>query len=662
MGIGRCMRRRNLTDGSVSVVSPGAYCVSDEVGDFDGLSGLGLFYRDVRHLSGLRLRINGVLPLPLASWTRGSEAEFALSAGVGVGGIGVLRRRTLGGGMEEEILFSNEADVAVEVRAELECEADFRDVFEVRGYHRATERGEISEEVGDGTLRFSYRRGGFWRGTVVRVSGEVPLAEPGRLSFEVHLGPGKERAVSVSVVLEEGGEEVRLRRSAVLYGEAPVLQTDWATLRESWERSVEDLEMLSFDAGKGLLVPAAGAPWYMALFGRDALITGYQTMMLGPEPAKNALRALAWYQAKERDDFRDAEPGKIPHELRRGELAFFGEIPHSPYYGTADATPLFLILLHEVWRWSGDAGLVREMEGAARRALGWILDHADRVDGYVAYASRSAAGLKNQGWKDSANSMLFRDGAYAEEPVAPCEVQGYVYDSLLRSAELAERVWGDISLAAELRAEARGLRERFDRDYWMEYRGYYALALDGAGRQVDSLTSNAGHLLWSGIVPEERARAVAGRLMGGEFFSGWGVRTMAEGEGGYDPDSYHNGSIWPHDNALIACGLRRYGFRGEANRVAVALLEAAVYFDYRLPEVFAGYSRSEVHEPGEMPRSCSPQAWAAGTVALLLRAMLGVEPNPESERLLLDPALPGHVSRLRLDGIPAFAERRMVET
>ena len=275
MGIGRCMRRRNLTDGSVSVVSPGAYCVSDEVGDFDGLSGLGLFYRDVRHLSGLRLRINGVLPLPLASWTRGSEAEFALSAGVGVGGIGVLRRRTLGGGMEEEILFSNEADVAVEVRAELECEADFRDVFEVRGYHRATERGEISEEVGDGTLRFSYRRGGFWRGTVVRVSGEVPLAEPGRLSFEVHLGPGEERAVSVSVVLEEGGEEVRLRRSAVLYGEAPVLQTDWAALRESWERSVEDLEMLSFDAGKGLLVPAAGAPWYMALFRRDALITGY---------------------------------------------------------------------------------------------------------------------------------------------------------------------------------------------------------------------------------------------------------------------------------------------------------------------------------------------------------------------------------------------------
>ena len=650
-----------MADKSVSVVSPGVYCVSDEVGDFDGLSGLGLFYRDVRHLCGLRLRINGVLPIPLACWTRGSEAEFALGAGVGVGSIVVVRRRSLGAGMQEEILLSNEADVALEVRAELECAADFRDVFEVRGYHRATGRGEVSEEVGEGTLRFSYRRGGFRRVTVVRVSGEEVLAEPGRLSFDVHLGPGEERSVRVSVVLEEGGKEVGLRRSGPLYGEAPALQTDWDALRESWERSVEDLETLSFDAGEGLLVPAAGAPWYMALFGRDALITGYQTMMLGPDPATNALRALGRYQAVHRDDFRDAEPGKIPHELRRGELAFFGEIPHSPYYGTADATPLFLILLHEVWRWGGDADLVREMEGAARRALGWILDHADRVDGYVAYATRSAAGLKNQGWKDSANSMLFRDGAYAEEPIAPCEVQGYVYDSFVRSAELAERVWGDAGLAARLRAEAGGLRERFDRDFWMEDRGYYALALDGAGRRVDSLTSNAGHLLWSGIVPEERARAVAGRLMGGEFFSGWGVRTMAEGEGGYDPDSYHNGSVWPHDNALIACGLKRYGLKEEANRVAAALLEAAAYFDHRLPEVFAGYPRSEVHEPVEMPRSCSPQAWAAGTVALLVRAILGVEPDPKSQRLLLDPALPEDVSRLRLDGVPAFGERHAIE-
>jgi glycogen debranching enzyme len=599
------------------------------VGDFDGSSGRGLFYRDTRHLSELRLRLGGLRPIPLASWTQGLEAEFALAAGVGPEGVGVVRRRFLGGGMDEEILLINESRVATEVRIELECAADFRDVFEVRGYRRVAERGEISEEARDGCLRFAYRRGGFRRGTVVRVSGEgiKPLVELGRLSFDVHLGPEESCAVHVSVVLEEGGSEVRWRKPAPLYGEAPTLETGWEALRRSWERSVEDLEELSFDAGKGLIVPAAGAPWYMALFGRDALITAYQTMILSPEPAKNTLRALAGYQAMERDDFRDAEPGKIPHELRHGELAFFGEIPHSPYYGTVDATPLFLILLNEVWRWSGDVEFVREFEGPARHALDWIFHHADRTRGYVAYATRSAAGLKNHGWRDRADSMLFRDGTRAEEPIAPCEVQGYVYDAFLRTAQLAEQVWGDAGLAVRLRAEAGDLRARFDGDFWMEDRGYYALALDGAGRRVDSLGSSAGHLLWSGIVSAERARAVADRLMSEELFSGWGVRTMAEGEGGYDPDSYHNGSVWPHDNALIACGLRRYGLLDEVNRISTAILEAAPHFDHRLPEVFAGYPRSEVREPVELPRSCSPQAWAAGTVPLLVRAMLGVEPE-----------------------------------
>ena len=621
------MEESGLSEGSVTVVSPGAYCVSDDVGDFGGSSGRGLFYRDTRHLSEFRLRLGGVRPVPLACWTRGSEAEFALAVGVGPEGVGVVRRRFLGGGMDEEILLSNESGVAAEVRVELECAADFRDVFEVRGYRRAAERGEISGEARDGRLRFAYRRGGFRRGTVVRVSGEgiEPRAQPGRLSFDVHLGPEESRAVRVSVVLEEGGSETRWRKPAPLYGDTPVLETGWEALRRSWERSVEDLEELTFDAGDDLLVPAAGAPWYMALFGRDALITSYQTMILSPEPAKNALRALARHQALERDDFRDAEPGKIPHEIRHGELAFFGEVPHSSYYGTADATPLFLILLDEAWRWSGDVEFVRELEGPARRALDWIF--AARTRGYVAYATRSPAGLRNHGWRDRADSMLFRDGTRAEAPIAACEVQGYVYDAFLRTARVADQVWGDASLAGRLRAEAGDLGERFDGDFWMEDRGYYALALDGAGRRVDSLGSSAGHLLWSGIVPESRARAVADWLMSEELFGGWGVRTMAEGEGGYDPDSYHNGSVWPHDNALIACGLRRYGLLDEVNRISTAILEAAPRFGYRLPEVFAGYPRSEVREPVEVPRSCSPQAWAAGTVPLLVRAMLGVEPD-----------------------------------
>ncbi|HEU4493941.1 MAG TPA: glycogen debranching N-terminal domain-containing protein [Rubrobacteraceae bacterium] len=643
----------------MSVVSPGAYCVSDGAGEFDGSAGVGLFMGDMRHLSVLRLRVGGARLVPLASWVRGSEAEFAVAAGVGPEGVDLVRRRFLGSGMREEIFFANESGVAIEVRVELECAADFRDVLELRGFGEAAERGESLEEAKDGRLRFAYRRGEFRRGTVVRVEGEgvVPLAEPGRLSFEVRLEPEETRAVRVSVELEEGGERVRLRGFPPLYGAAPGLETGWEALRRSWERSVEDLESLTFDSGGGLLVPAAGAPWFMALFGRDSLITAYQTIIFGPETATNVLRALARYQATERDDFRDAEPGKIPHELRRGELAFFGEIPETPYYGTADATPLFLVLLNEVWRWTADEALVRELEGAARRALDWILRHADRTNGYVAYAARSTAGLANQGWKDSEDSMLFRDGTRAASPIAPCEVQGYVYDAYLRTAELAARVWSDASLAAELREEAAVLKERFEVDFWMEGRGYYALALDGAGCRVDSVTSNAGHLLWSGILSEERARLVAQTLMDEKLFSGWGIRTMAVGEGGYDPDSYHNGSVWPHDNSLIVQGLRRYGFREEANRIAAALLDAAPHFDYRLPEVFAGYSRDEVDRPVEYPLSCSPQAWAAGTVPLLVRAMLGAEPDPHKRELLAVPFLPERIEELRLEGVPAFGGR-----
>jgi glycogen debranching enzyme len=647
-------------DGSVSVVSPGAYCVSDEGGDFDGSPGRGLFFRDARHLSVFRLRLSGGTPVSLASWVRGSEAEFVLGAGVGTEGVGVVRRRVLGGGMEEEISLTNESREAVEVRLELECRADFRDIYELRGFKEATERGELSQEVREGTLRLAYKRGAFRRATRVKVfgTGVEPVVERDRITLSLHVGPGASRVVRVSVELEEGEEEVHLRRFAPLYEGAPELRTGWEELRRSWERSVEDLESLTFEAEGGLLVPAAGAPWFMALFGRDSLITGYQTMILTPEPARNTLRALASLQAPARDDFRDAEPGKIPHELRRGELAFFGEVPDTPYYGTADATPLFLVLLNELWRWTADVEVVRELEGAARRALAWILDHSDRTgDGYVAYATRSTEGLQNLGWKDSDDSMLFRDGRRAEAPIAPCEVQGYVYDAFVRSAELAERVWEDKEFAERLRAEARDLRARFDRDFWMEDRGYYALALDGAGRRVDSVTSNVGHLLWSGIVPPEKARLVADRLLGEELFSGWGIRTMAEGEGGYRADSYHDGSVWPHDNALICCGLRRYGFREEANRVAVALLEAAEHFEWRLPEVFAGYQRGDESAPVEYPTSCSPQAWAAGTLPLLVRTILGVEPDPERRRLLDDPVLPGGVQELYLDGVPAFGYR-----
>ena len=645
------------------MVSPGAYAVSDGAGDIGTAGGQGLFYKDMRHLSKLVLKVNGASLARRGFEAEGSRAEFFLVAPAGGRGDGirVARRRKLGAGMEEKILFANETGGPVGIKVELEWEADFRDIFEVRGYQRTEERGDVLRETGGDCTRFFYRRAAFRRGTGIRISAEgvEPVFGPGTVSFELWLGAGEERPVFISVTLQEDGEEVRwVQGPAPFLGAVPALETGWEDLRRSWERSLEDLETLAFDVD-GFLVPAAGAPWYMALFGRDSLITGYQIMPLGPRPAKNTLRALARYQADSLDDYRDAEPGKILHELRLGELARFGEAPHSPYYGTADATPLFLILLHEVWRWTADKNFVADLEQPARRAMAWILNALGSDGrGYVTYETRSTAGLGNHGWKDSADSVLFRDGRTAEGPVALCEVQGYAYDALLKTAELAQNVWRDGRLAGELREEAEKLRSRFEKDFWMEDRGFYALALDGGGRRVDSLTSNPGHLLWSGIVTEGRAGAVVERLMGEELFSGWGVRTMGNREAGYDPDSYHNGSVWPHDNALISYGMWRYGFRDEANRIAAALIGASSHFDYRLPEVFAGYSREESPEPVELPRACSPQAWAAGTVPLLARTMLGIEPDPHGRRLLVDPTPPGGVPGFRLEGLPAFGQVR----
>ncbi len=613
----------------MNVASPGAYAVSGESGDICS-PGEGLFYRDIRHLSRFILTVDGARLVPQLVNGRGSEAEFILLTNEGEERLRVVWRRFLGGGMLDEILLTNEARAPIYVEVSIECEADFEDIFAIRSYARPLERGEGSEEVLEGILRYKYRRGEFSRGTEVRLSAEgVELeVKSGGISLQLRIGAGEECLVRVSVNLQKGNEKVRIPDQTPLYAGAPELETDWKVLRKTWEKSIEDLESLTFDAGDGLLVPAAGTPWFMALFGRDSLITAYQTLVLSPEPARNVLRALAGHQATDHDDFTDAEPGKILHELRRGEMAFFEEIPETPYYGTADATPLFLILLEELYRWTSDAEFVREMETPARQAVAWILDRLNSDErGYIAYKTRSGAGLRNQGWKDSDDGVLFQSGEQPEPPISLCEVQGYAYDALLRTAGLAEKVWGDGPFGAELRREAEALRDRFEKDFWMEDRSYYAIALDGEGRQVDSITSNPGHLLWSGIVSEERAGAVVERLMGGELFGGWGIRTMASGEDGYDPDSYYNGSVWPHDNALISQGLQRYGYRNAAARVARAILEAAAHFDYRLPELFAGYSREEALEPVEYPTSCSPQAWAAGATPLLSRAALTLEPG-----------------------------------
>ena len=344
------------------------------------------------------------------------------------------------------------------------------------------------------------------------------------------------------------------------------------------------------------------------------------------------------------------------HELRRGKTA---RIWKDRYYGTVDATPLFLVLLSELWRWSGDDGIVLELEHAARRALDWIDSFGDRDgDGFVEYLRRASHGIDNQNWKDSYNSMVFHDGSLARAPIAPVEVQGYVYDAKLRMAELARSVWRDEATAVRLESEAATLRERFDAAFWLPERGWYALGLDADKRPVDALASNMGHLLWSGIVPAERVAEVAAKLVSGPLWSGWGVRTLAADEPAFDPLEYHNGTVWPHDNSLIALGLAQSGRRAEAELVVRALLDCAPFFEYRLPELFAGGERRRDEAPGVVPTSARPQAWAAGTPLLLLRAQLGLEPDPDARALRVTAdTLPAWLEGFALDRVPAFGRR-----
>ncbi len=390
----------------------------------------------------------------------------------------------------------------------------------------------------------------------------------------------------------------------------------------------------------------------MTMFGRDSILTSLQSLPFTPELAETTLRVLGQWQGTRVDDFRDEDPGRILHEMRYGELTAFEERPHSPYYGNADATPLFVVLLDEYERWTGDRDLVRQFEHEARAALRWIDEYADlQGNGYLSYQRRNEeTGLENQCWKDSWDSISYRDGRLPGFPRATCELQGYAYDAKVRGARLAREFWNDPAYADELLRQAADLKRRFNKDFWVEDGKYFALALEADGAQVDALSSNIGHLLWSGIVDKSKAKAVVGHLMGPRLFSGWGVRTLAEGEQRYNPIGYHVGTVWPFDNSFIAWGLRRYGYKQEAARIAAGILDAAVYFDGRLPEAFGGYERSLTRYPVQYPTACSPQAWSTGAPLLLLRTMLGLE--PVGDRLAADPALPSGIGHLALLDVP----------
>jgi glycogen debranching enzyme len=666
----------------ISILDGSTFLVSDRRGDIEATPDQphGFFFRDTRFLSRWILRLNGeTLEALSTDETQYFQAQFFL---VPSGGdvnenpsVSIIRKRSVGDGFHEDVSVINHDARALELELRLEAGSDFADLFEVKD--ALTKRGERTVRLDGGALVVGYRRDDFVRETRISVSQQAELDEGG-FTFRLALEPQTEWSTCIVVQPVIGGTAATPKYD---HGEdtakpdigmsldefiarAPTLEADWDPLEHIYERSLVDLAALRFTSElfPGQPLPAAGLPWFMTVFGRDSLIASYQALPFVPELAETTLRVLARHQATAVDDFRDAEPGKILHEIRFGELVHFGERPHSPYYGTADATPFFLILLDEVERWTGNEELVRELEPAARAALQWIDEWGDRDgDLFVEYERRNTeTGLENQCWKDSWDSIRFADGTIAKGPIATCEIQGYVYDAKRRCARLAREIWDDAELAARLDHEAAELRERFDEAFWLPERGAYALALDGSKRPVDSLTSNIGHLLWSGIVPEEKAAALAALLVGERLFSGWGVRTMADGEGGYNPIRYHNGTVWPHDNSFIAAGLARYGFREEAALVAFATLEAATYFRYRLPEVFAGYRRGRTAFPVEYPTASSPQAWATGAPLLLIRVLLGLE--PDGDELRADPALPDGIGRLDLSGIPGRWGRADVTT
>jgi glycogen debranching enzyme len=668
---------------AVAILEGRTFMYSDGVGDVAAGSIGGLVHADTRFLNRWTLSVNGA---PLLALRAGPvdyySAQFFLTNGQLPGlrpnSVAVRRMRFVGGGLNERIEVQNFAREPVHIELRLGVGNDFADLFEIKDHARDRSSEIQREEAADGSsLAFHYRHEGFQADTVVIASTPASRIEGNDFVWDLDLDLDEQWTCEMHVPLKLGKNEIQPRHSG--YGEVfspsgddsvkrwqaqmPKFDTDSHLLGSIIRRTGEDLVALRIEAKRDdleVVLPAAGLPWFLTLFGRDTLITAYQTVAFGPRLARGALLALALFQGKEVKDFNDEEPGKMLHEIRVGELTQLHVKPHDPYYGTADATQLWLILLSEYWRWTGDDELVRSLRDNVHRALEWIDRYGDiDGDGYVEYKTRSPQGLGNQCWRDSWDGVQFADGKLPTLPIATAEIQGYGYDAKLRVAELAEGPLAEPELAARLRREAEELRTRFNEDFWIEDRGYYAIGLDADKRQIDSLTSNIGQLLWTGIVPDDRAAAIAPILLSDALYSGWGVRTLSTRDNGFNPIGYHTGTVWPHDNSIIAMGLARYGFRDEANRVSMGLLEAAAFSGYRLPEAFSGYPRSMGRFPVPYPTACSPQAWATGAPLLFVRAMLGLDARDGAIRL--DPNVPDEIGRIAIRGLSAFGSRWDIE-
>ncbi len=661
---------------NLTLVDGKTFLATNVAGDIvpPGAPDVGFFHEDTRFLSHLEFKLDGHRSAVLSSST---EQTFVSQIELTTGNITLrdsfdlpentvhIRREQLLASdiLFDRLTFENFNRVAVEFTVELSYDADFVDVFQVRGVARA-EHGQYYQPLleREGVI-FSYRgRDNVLRQTEVRMNPAPVEIKAGTARWKLRLEPLRKTTLEVTVTPRVEDKESRAtlyKYEAQLMARRVAFQEfDNASTRFSSSNSVfdhllhnalGDFHALRIPVGNEHVI-AAGIPWFATIFGRDSIIAAYQTLSLNPELAKDTLRVLARHQASELDDWRDAQPGKILHEWREGEMTKCGEMPFGPYYGSVDATPLWLVLLSETYNWTCDETLVREMLPHAYRALDWIDQYGDLDgDGFVEYLRRSPRGLINQGWKDSWDANIHSDGRVASPPIALCEVQGYVYDAKYRMASLL-RTFGDHERAEKLRREANELARRFDKTFWSPQRGFYAMALDAEKKPLEVISSNPGHLLWSRIINRERARAVTQRMMQEDMFSGWGWRTMSQQEQVFNPLSYHRGSVWPHDNSLIAHGMALNEFREPALKALEALFQAALEFrDYRLPELFCGLQRRPFDEPVHYPVSCSPQAWASGALFLILSSVLGIRPSAQRKELnIINPQLPERLDHLHI--------------
>jgi len=697
--------------GSVQVLKHGnRFLLTDSFGDIHPDSrGLGLYDGDTRVLACSVLRIGGIRPVLLQtsvganyrggiqmtnpSADRNPEAKVhPLDELVGRT-LGISRDRLLGAeGVAERVRIVNHAARDAEVPIDLELGCDGADIFEVRGYRRPGRGKLLPIAVTDDRITFRYvGLDGIEQSTHVAFSERAESIEPVdqplpdgsdsgaaiRLRWTLRLDPGATKMLTWTIwstdrpaPAEPADEPTGSSDHEAMFPPVPRVSADeGAAAYHAWERgttsvasdhelfnlvikrSVSDLRLLINEGpGADERYVSAGVPWFATLFGRDSIISAFQALAFRPQIAVEILHVLADHQAMEDDPARDAEPGKILHELRTGEMARSGELPHTPYYGSVDSTPLWLILLGATFDWTGDRGLVDRLWPNALAALGWIDRYGDRDgDGFVEYERRTDRGLLNQGWKDSHDAIRDREGRQSEPPIALAEVQGYVFDAKRRMSRLAA-MRGETELSIRLDAEADQLATRFEQAFWMEDRRFYAMALDRDKRQADAIASNAGQCLWSGIVTPDRAGDVVERMLRPDMFSGWGVRTFASDQPGYNPIGYHTGTVWPHDTSLIAAGFKRYGFHDATNRLVGQMMEAAQGFaDYRLPELFCGFDRTDATTPVPYPVACSPQAWAAGSSFLFLETMLGLRAHADRHELeLLHPHLPDWLGKVTL--------------